>query len=295
MRNLLKKLALIMLAVSMTVPAASALDLPQASVAEAASQKLTLYVGEQFDVTSAKSIKSNKKSVVKTGKSTESGYVQYYMIAKKPGTATVTVKSKYGGSTKYKVTVKKNSCKASMSMTAYKYGEVLVTLKNGSSQTFDDVTVKYTLKKSDGSVYEEKEMSIYNVLAKKTAYKTISLSSNADVDLSQSTIKVTGVNHYPTRKYKDVTSKVKVTETSKTDAEKEVEINLNAKNGTKNSVSGTIYYLLKDSSNNTIGVETTSVYLSKSSTESYSKSLYKDYYPGYDHYELVGAFYMSKL
>ena len=295
MKNFMKKLALLMLAVSMTVPAASALNMPQASIAEAAStEKLTLYVGEQFDVISAKSIKSNKKSVVKTGKTTEGGYVKYYMIAKKPGTATVTVKSKYGGSTKYKVTVKKNQCKATMKVGGYKYGEVIISLKNNSAQTFDNVTVKYTLKKTDGSLYEEKETTISYVIAKKTAYRKLSLKSKADVDLTQSSIKVTGVTHNPNRTYKDITSKVKVTETSKTEAEKEIEININAKNTTKQSASGCVYYLIKNSNDELIGVESNSLYLSKKSTESASKSIYKDMYEGYDHYEMVSAFYCSK-
>ena len=295
MKKVLKKLALLMLAVSMTVPAASAIDMPEASVVEAAStQKLTLYVGEKFDVTSAKGIKSNKKSVVKTGKSTSSGYVQYYMIAKKTGTATVTVNQKYGGKVKYKVTVKKNNCSAKLSMTGYKYGEVLVTLKNNSSQIFDSVTVKYTLKKTDGSVYKE-ESTLYDVMSKKSAYKTISLESNADVDLSQSSVKITGVMHYPNRTYKNVSSKVKVTKTSETDAEKEVEININAKNSTSQSVSGQVYFLIKNSSDEIIGVESRSFYLSKKATESATKSIYKDMYPGYDHYEIVSGFYCTKL
>lgn len=294
MKNVLKKLALLMLAVSMTVPAASALGIPAASVAEAASQNLTLYVGEKYDIVSAKSVKSNKKNIVKTGTDKSSGYVQHYMIAKKAGKAVVSVKSKYGNSTtKYNVTVKKNPVKATMSMTGYKYPEVLITLKNSSSQIFETATVKYTLKKADGSVYEEKEINVYNVMPKKSAYKTISLTSSADFDLSVSDVKVTGVYHNPNRKYVDATSKVKLS-TEDTTAAKEVESSLTCKNSVNKSVSGTVYYLLKNSSDEIIGVTSYSQYLQKKATETNTHSIYVDMYPGFDHYDMVAGFYYTK-
>ena len=294
MKNVLKKIALIMLAVSMTVPAASALGIPEATVAEAASQNMTLYVGEKYDITSANSVKSNKKNIVKTGTDKSSGYVQHYMIAKKAGKAVVTVKSKYGNTTtKYNVTVKKNPVKASLSMTGYKNPEVLITLKNSSSQIFETATVKYTLKKSDGSVFEEKEVTVYNILGKKSAYKTISLSSSADFDLSVSDVKVTGVYHNPNRKYVDASSKVKVS-AEDTTAAKEVESSLTVKNSVGKSVSGNVYYLLKNSSDEIIGVTSYSQYLQKKATETNTHSIYVDMYPGYDHYDMVGTFYYTK-
>ena len=292
MKKVLKKLALLMLAVSMTVPAASALNMPQASVAEAAStQKLTLYVGEKYDILSAKSVKSSKKSVVKAGTDTSGSTIQRYLIAKKAGTATVTVKGKYGGTTKYKVTVKKNQCKPTLSWTDN--GEVLVTVTNGSPQIFDEIDVKYTLKTSTGSVYEEKEISISNVLSKKKGYRTIYLGSKADVDLDQSSVKVTGVFHYPNYTYKNITSKIKLS-TEETAASQQIELSITGKNTTNSYTNGQVYILMKDASDNLIGVETAYLSMSKKATETTTKTIpvNSNYsYPNYDHYELVAGYY----
>ena len=299
MKNVLKKIALLMLAVSMTVPAASALGMPAASVAEAAStEKLTLYVGEKFSVSGAKSIKSSNSKVVKAGTDKSSGYVTRYMIAKKAGTATVTTKSSYGNyTTKYKVTVKKNPCKASIKWSAYnfsdtsKYGEAFITIKNSSSQIFDDVEVQYTLKRADGSVIEQDKKSAYSGIAGKgKAY--IILTSVDKTEVADMSVKVTGVNHNPNYTYKNVTSKVKVTKDEEA-ADKEIKVQLTAKNTTKNSVSGEVYYVLKDSSGEVIGVKSPSSFFlkSKATDTSVEKTLDIAYYPGYDHYDIEKFFY----
>ncbi|MCR5097704.1 MAG: hypothetical protein K6B14_02010 [Lachnospiraceae bacterium] len=303
MKNVLKKIALLMLAVSMTVPAASALGIPAASVAEAAStEKITLYVGEKFAVSGVKSIKSGNSKVVKAGTDKSSGYVTRYMIAKKAGTATVTTKSSYGNyTTKYKVTVKKNPCTATIKWSAYKmsdtskYGEAFITIKNSSSQIFDDVEVRYTLKKADGSVIEEDTKSAYSGIAGKgKAY--IILSGVDKTEVADMSVKVTGLTHYPNYNYKDVTSKVKV-ETSEEAADKEIKVQLTAKNTTKSSVSGSAYFVLKDGSGEVIGVKSASTFYlkSKATDTSVEKTLDIAYYPGYDHYEVENYFYTKKI
>ncbi len=303
MKNLLKKIALLVLAVSMTVPAASALGIPAASVAEAAStEKITLYVGEKFSVSGVKSIKSGNSKVVQAGTDKSSGYVTRYMIAKKAGTATVTTKSSYGNyTTKYKVTVKKNPCTASIKWSAYKmsetskYGEAFITIKNSSSQIFDEVEVKYTLKKADGSVFEEDTKTAYTGIAGKgKAY--IILSGVDKTEVADMSVKVTGVAHYPNYSYKDVTSKVKL-DKSEEAADKEIKVQLTAKNTTKNSVSGYAYYVLKDGSGEVIGVKSASTYFlkSKATDTSGEKTLDIASYPGFDHYDIEKGFYSKKI
>ncbi len=302
MRNLLRRIALLMMAVSLTVPAASALGIPAASVAEAASQNLTLYVGERYDIASAKSVKSNKKSIVKICTDKSSGYVQRYMVARKAGTAIVTTKSNYGNhTTKYKVTVKKNPCTASVKWSAYKisdtskYGEAFITIKNSSSQVFDDVEVKYTLKRADGSVIGVETKNAYaGVAGKGKAY--IIVSGIDKTEVADMSVKVTGLTHYPDYSYKDVTSKVKVDKSEESD-DKDIKVHLIVKNTTKDSVSGYAYYILKDSSGEVIGVKNASSYFlqSKATDESLEETLETAYYPGYDHYDIEKSFYSKKI
>lgn len=253
--------------------------------------KFTLYVGEKFDVSSAKSIKSSKKSVVKTGKDTSGSYVQHYMIAKKAGSATVTVKSKFGGTTKYKVTVKKNKCKVTLSRA--EDGSVIIAVKNTSGQIFENGKVRYTLKTPDGSVYEENEQSVYRLLNKKTAYYTIYVRRDVDIDLSQSKAKITDIYHNPNYTYKNNTAKINI-KTKASEADREIELDMTAKNKDSLDADGMVYIMIKDSANKTIGIEHRMTSLSKKSTQSFSTSIYKSSYPSYDHYEVAYTFYSMK-
>lgn len=300
MSKLFKKIAALMLAVSMTVPAASAMNIvPAATVEAAKSQKLTLYVGEQFSVYGVKSIKSSKKSVVAAGTDKSSGTVRRYMNAKKAGKATVTTKSNYGNyTTKYTVTVKKNPCKASVKWSGYqgfsdKYGDIIITVKNTSKQVFDDCVVKYTFKDASGNVLEQDTKTISYILGKKSAYLTMSVSNRNDI--ASISAKVVGLSHNPNYSYKDATKNVKVTKSEEA-AEKEIKVHVTAKNNAKDNVTGQVYALMYNGSNELIGVKNlSSFYLKKGATEtSYEKTLDIAYYPGYDHYKVVSGFYIKK-
>ena len=105
-------------------------------------------------------------------------------------------------------------------------------------------------------------------------------------------VKVTGLDHNPNYSYKDQTSKVNVNVEEEA-AEKEIKLSVTAKNTTKKNVSGHTYALLYNGSNELIGVKNAgSFYLKSKATETISgRTLDIAYYPGYDHYEIVNAYY----
>ena len=288
MKNVLKKIALLMLAVSMAVPAATAISMPEASVVEAAStKKITLYVGETYAI-SAKKLSSNKKAVAKPVKD---DYGTYSIKAKKTGTATLTAKSSYGSTTKYKVTVKAHKCSAKLSWMGEK--NLLITVKNGSAQTFERVKINYTIKNKSGEIYESDTVGISGLMAKGTGYYSIYLKSNyTDVDVDQCSAKITEVSHYPEYTYKDVTKKVKVT-TTETKEEKAVVFDVKKQNTVNKYVYGNIYILLKNSSDELIGFDTVPASLNKKATDTTSRTVYLNLNPDYDHYEVVSSFYTT--
>ena len=291
MKKLLKKIALLMLAVSMTVPAASALNMPAASVAEAATKtsNITMYVGETTQLLlSPKSIKSSNKKVVKGyKKKNEYGNTWYYMSAKKTGKATVTVKTQYT-TYKYKVTVKKHKVSADFKMLESQYrNSLLISVKNATGQTFDDVAVKYTLKDAAGNVLKEDTVTVSHVLDKKTSYATVSLPSDmGQVDVSKSSVKVTNVSHDPGSKYKDISKKIKVTDEVSESTQSGVKVKITLKNTTKKFPYKSIQVKLFDENGELIGVEDAYISLGESATNTGEAYISLSTYPAFKSYKV---------
>ena len=89
MKKFIKIIAAVALAASMAIGGTSVYSVPEATVAEAATKKINLYVGDTYKL-GAKSITTSNKKVVKVVKSGKT----YNIKAVKKGKATITVKNK---------------------------------------------------------------------------------------------------------------------------------------------------------------------------------------------------------
>ena len=170
-------------------------------------RSLTLYKGETYTwyltgVKSLSSASSTKKAVatVKANKSKK----QYTISAKKAGTSVVTIKGKdyYGHTQSLKIKVTVAEPKFDLKLQKLDGNYILISLKNNTKATFDRIAVKYSLKDSSGSELAAKEEKVYRVMSGKTAYERIYVASAADVDISQSSVKITGFDRNPDQKYK---------------------------------------------------------------------------------------------
>jgi hypothetical protein len=285
------------------VVTAFAVEAPTAVYA-ATTESLTMYVGETFSyslyTTTITKVTSSDKTIVKASKDSSLSY-SLNLVAKKKGTATITIKYKdikgKSQSTKLKVTVKKASIACKMEPLAD--GKVLFTLKNKSDQTFDKAYIKYDLKDSEGdTVKSEEDVYVTDLVAGKTAYYEVYVGKDADIDYSASTVSVTALNHDPNYTYKVCTSKnITIAAKNETEDEKKVTFKIKQKNATSQTLDGKYYILIYDADNNIIGMDDYSIYLTKKETKtaSYETSIYKSTYPTYDHYKIVvNAYYLKK-
>lgn len=158
MKKMMKRLVSFVVALAMI-----ATVIPVVNAEAATTKKMTLYVGEAVyftDYGKVSSVTSSKKSVVSAAKDKENN-THANLKAKKAGTSTVTVKTKYG-TTKIKVTVKKLAF--DVKLTQLSEGSVLVSVKNNTKQAFDYANVTYTLKGADGEILEkDKKLISINV------------------------------------------------------------------------------------------------------------------------------------
>ena len=181
--------------------------------AEAATKKdsLTLYVGESvaysyYGMGTIKSVKSNKSKIVKASKYKGGSK----MVAKKKGTAKVTVKGTKGT---WITTVKvKAKPKFKVTLTPRADGYLTVQFKNTSSVYVDSATVDITYKDAAGNVLGTDTEYFSCIGAKKTAtgetYVYVYPYDEESIDWSKTTYEVTydrSINY----KYSDYTKKVK--------------------------------------------------------------------------------------
>ena len=287
--NIAKRIACLVLAVMMAVPVASVANLPAASTVEAAkAKKVTLYVGEEFDLGFARSlakVKSSKQKVCKVGKYTSYGNKHYYLKAKKAGKATVSYK-KYGQSIKYDITVKK----ASFATKFYNKGNgnFILEITNKTKQTFENVDVKYTIRDSSGVVLASDSFEVSVVQAKSKAYKEFWVSGLRGVTGLTCTAKVTPRFHQFTQKYTNTSKQLKITR-KVVDASGYV--NYTYKNTAKQNVKGFVYVLFYDGSGRLVDIGVPhSVSLKKNQTESYKATSYEDWAT----YKIITNTYYSK-
>ncbi len=180
--------------------------------AEAATKKkLTLYVGETvnhsyFFMGDIKSVKSNKSKIVKASKYKDGSK----MIAKKKGTAKVTVKGTRGTMI-ITVTVKAKP-KFNVTLTPRADGYVTVQVKNNSSAYVNDVDVDITYRNAAGVVIGDSSTNIWYLGKGKTgandANPYVYPYTDEDIDWSKTTYTVS-YNRDIEYKYTDYTKKVK--------------------------------------------------------------------------------------
>ena len=299
MKKVMKRVITACLAFAMIL----ALVTPASVEATTKNESLTLYKGETYtwylkNAKSMSSVSSTKKAVatVKADKSLK----RYTISTKKTGNTVVTVKGKdYSGHTqtlKVKVTVVEPKFDLKLQKLDGNY--FLIRVKNNTKATFDRLTVHYTLKNSSGSVVAEKEESVYRVMNGKTAYERILVSAAEDVDVSQSSVKVTAFDRNPEQKYKVLgKDKLSVTVTDEQVSDSSISFKLKKVNKTSQYVYGEIYIISYDANGTIIYVSTSSLYLDKKETKTTSETVSKSPYshPNFDHYEIVyGGYYTTK-
>lgn len=301
MKKVMKRVITACLAFAMIL----ALVTPASVEAATKNESLTLYKGETYtwylkNAKSMSSVSSSKKAVatVKADKSLK----RYTISAKKAGNTVVTVKGKdyYGHTQTLKVKVTVVEPKFDLKLQKLDGNYFLISMKNNTKATFDQLTVHYTLKNSSGSVVAEKEESIYRVMNGKTAYERILVSSAEDVDISQSSVKVTAFDRNPEQKYKALDGdKLSVSVVDEKNTDSSITFKLKEVNKTKQNVYGMVYILSYDANGNIIDVSYGStIRLDKKETRTtpefyVSKSPYS--HPNFDHYEVVyGGYYTTK-
>lgn len=299
MNKAMKRVITVCLAFAMAL----VLVTPASVEAATKNESLTLYKGETYTwyLTSVKSLSSassTKKAVVavKANKSKK----QYTISAKKEGSTVVTVKGKdYYGHTKtlkVKVTVAKPKFDVKLQKLDGNY--ILIRVKNNTKATFDRLAVRYSLKNSSGSELAAKEETVYRVISGKTAYESIYTASAADVDISQSSVKITGFDRNPDQKYKVLgKDKLSVTVTDEQVSDSSISFKLKKVNKTSQYVYGEVYIISYDANGTIIDVSASSLYLDKKETkttpETVSKSSHS--HPDFHHYEIVyGGYYTTK-
>lgn len=254
-------------------------------VAEAATKmrNLTLYTGEAIYVTDyykVKSVSSSKKSVITAAKDKENNK-HANLITKKTGKAVVTVKTE-GGTYQYKITVKKLD--VSVKMTDIGHGNILLTVKNNTKQTFTALALEYSLKDANGDEVVHDVEKVQDVVAGKTAYKLIYYSTYSYTpDISLCEAKAVAAERNPQVTYKNQTSNCSVT--YKLDGDKVVITTSNKSK--KAAISGKVYVLCYDENENIIGLVSSSVYLKAKAKDTTSRSVTT----GTDHVKIVSTVY----
>ena len=281
MKKVMKRVITACLAFAMIL----ALVTPASVEAATKNESLTLYKGETYTwyltgVKSLSSASSTKKAVatVKANKSKK----QYTISAKKAGTSVVTIKGKdyYGHTQSLKIKVTVAEPKFDLKLQKLDGNYILIRVKNNTKATFDRLAVRYSLKN------------------RKTAYESIYVSSAADVDISQSSVKITAFDRNPEQKYKVLgKDKLSVTVTDEQVSDSSISFKLKKVNKTSQYVYGEIYIISYDANGTIIDVSTSSLYLDKKETKTTSETVSKSPYshPNFDHYEIVyGGYYTTK-
>lgn len=298
MNKLTKRVLGVLLALAMIVTILP----PVTAQAATKSQKLTLYVGESytfytigFDSLSGSSNSKKSVATVKVNKSKK----QYTLTAKKAGSTTISIKGKdyYGhaATLKYAITVKKPSF--TIKTQGLDAGYALIAVKNNTKTTFDRIAVTYTFKNPAGGVVAQKTETVSRVIAGKTAYETVYVGRDADIDYSQSVVKVTGFDRDPSYTYKTASAdQLTVKEVEKSEDDSSIKFKLKEKSTMNQYLNGYVYVISYDADGNIIAVDDWSLYLDKKETKttmeySVSKSSYS--HPNFDHYEIVYQAYCS--
>ena len=288
MNKLTKRILSVFLAVAMIVTI-----LPPVTAQAAKTKSVVLYKGEVVEVSdnfysTVKSVSSNKKADVAAKKDSIRNY-KAILTAKKAGKSTVTLKTK-NGTFKYAVTVKNYDFTVSFKNIGNDY--LLMSVKNNTKTTFDDLQLTYTLCNSAGEVIEKKEKMVSDLLPGKKSYEKISVYG-MDVDPSQCTAKAKASRRSLDAKYTNLNSKIKFT-TSEEKSGDYTEISVKMKNNSKKSARGTVFVFVYDANGNILDVR--EIYVGSFDAGNIKTESVKVYnYIGeYEHCDIVPAIYSKE-
>jgi hypothetical protein len=276
-KNYIRKGGTILLALIMLIAAASPGEVK-------AALSLTMYVGETYTASTAytiKSVSSGKKSVASAAK-IKSYSNRVGIVAKKAGKTKVKIRTK-GGTDTYNITVKK--VKITGELTDLGNGNILLAVKNSTSQTFDSVVMGYTLKDALGTVLEKKTVTVSNVVSGETVYKKIKYEGAAEYDIAQCSSKVVSEQKTWFAKYKKAASSVAVSVADERNAENgSINFTIETKNKLKKQfVKGNVYIFIyandENGSQTLIDVDSKSFNLSAAKKKSFTL---KNIYTGID-------------
>lgn len=224
--------------------------------AEAATDSITIYVGESLQMYMGQPLtkvsSSNSKAV--SAKREEPDHIYATITGVKPGTSTVTCKTKKKTS-KIKVTVKKLDMPVTAAFKT-ESDEVMFSIQNKSSKLYEVLEFEYTIVDKDGNVVSEGSKRLTDVFPKTTTYACVYVGEKSidSIDLSACSAKVTRLFNQSENTYKIVSSKVKVTSKTTTEDSDAVSCDLYLNNTTDKFVYLDYDIYVYDKSNKLIGV-----------------------------------------
>ena len=267
---------------------------PVTAQAATKTEKMTLYKGEivkNYVYGTLKSVSSSKKAVATVKKDSGNAVI----TAKKPGKATISIKTNRG-TFKYAVTVKKLDVTATLSDMGN--GNMLLTVKNNTKQTFTYVSVDYVIKNDQGETVKTDTKLVDDVVAGKTVYDYVYYDSyHYTVDETLCSAKVVGDDRSLTAKYKNVTSSIKTTIDEDTSAADTIKLTIKSKNTQKKEAAYVDHYvLIYNSMDQVIGLKTVSFYLKAGKLDTNSTSIDTSkysYYKDYAYHKVVTVAYST--
>ncbi len=278
MNKLTKRVLSVFLALAMIVTILP----PVTAQAATKTEKMTLYKGEivkNYVYGTLKSVSSSKKAVATVKKDSGNAVI----TAKKPGKATISIKTNRG-TFKYAVTVKKLDVTATLSDMGN--GNMLLTVKNNTKQTFTYVSVDYVIKNDQGETIKTDTKLVDDVVAGKTVYDYVYYDSyHYTIDETLCSAKVVGDDRSLIAKYKNVTSSIKTTIDEDTSAADTIKLTIKSKNTQKKEAAYVDHYvLIYNSMDQVIGLKTVSFYLKAGKLDTNSTSIDTSKYSSYKDY-----------
>lgn len=293
-KNMAIVLSFVLAAASIAMPSteskAAKMKLNKSSVTVAVGKKVSLKVkGTTKKVswtTSKKAIASVSKKGVVTGK--------------KAGIVTITAKV---GAKKFrcKVTVKKSSkvktlsttklaSKCSFSVKKFKKG-VLLSVKNNSSQSIDEVNANYVLKTASGVTVDTGNLTFYYLAAGKSLDKSIYLTNDqlGSVDTSKAVVSCTVSQNYNEYHYVNMKKYVSDSLAETTSAD---QLNYTLKNTSSKKIEVYACVYFYDNAGNLVDVDWNTIYLEPKETK--FKTIYAPYEYN-DNADLIKGYASYKL
>ena len=222
-----------------------------------------------------KSVSSSDKSVATVKKDSSAKY-RSIIDFKKAGSANIKIRSSSRTDTlKLKLKDASSSFTADMitvpKTSSYSSNnEFYISLKNDSSINFSSAKLYYELYNTSGELAKAENVSISNVLAKKTSYSYSQYYTDSDsIDVSKTKIYITDLVRFSySNNYKSLSSKkYSVKSSVSTDSNGYNSVTITATNKTSKQAIVVVTLTVKDSSGAIRSISSRSIYLSKNETE----------------------------